>query len=72
MPRIPPTSRARIAVTGMDLTVSLGVSLAEVWPRLLRGESGIGPLRRFSGIGLGIGRVEPAIHSQLLCTRSER
>jgi 3-oxoacyl-(acyl-carrier-protein) synthase len=42
---------SRIVVTGMDVIAPLGASLTEVWPRVLRGESGIAPLHRFDPDG---------------------
>jgi 3-oxoacyl-(acyl-carrier-protein) synthase len=36
-----------VAVTGMGLAVPLGLSVDEVWNRSVRGESAIGPRRRF-------------------------
>jgi len=40
-----------VAVTGMGLVVPLGLSVDDAWGRSVRGESGIGPLRRFDASG---------------------
>jgi len=40
-----------VTVTGMEFVAPLGLSLDEAWPRAVRGESGIGPLRRFDATG---------------------
>jgi 3-oxoacyl-[acyl-carrier-protein] synthase II len=40
-----------IAVTGTGLTVPVGLGAEEAWRRSVRGESGIGPLRRFDPSG---------------------
>jgi 3-oxoacyl-[acyl-carrier-protein] synthase II len=40
-------------VTGAGLTVPLGLTYADVWRRCVRGESAIGPLRRFDARGHG-------------------
>jgi 3-oxoacyl-(acyl-carrier-protein) synthase len=41
------TPDVEVAVTGMGLVVPLGLCVEQVWTRSVRGESGIGPLRRF-------------------------
>jgi 3-oxoacyl-[acyl-carrier-protein] synthase II len=37
----------RVVITGMDLITALGASLACVWPRLMAGENGVGPITYF-------------------------
>jgi 3-oxoacyl-(acyl-carrier-protein) synthase len=41
------TGGFEVTVTGMGLVVPLGLGVDEVWGRSVRGESAIGPLRRF-------------------------
>jgi 3-oxoacyl-[acyl-carrier-protein] synthase II len=42
-----------VAATGMGLVVPPGLSADEAWDRAVRGESGIGPIRRFGTDGYG-------------------
>ncbi len=37
----------RVAITGIGMITCLGTGVAECWPRLVAGHSGIGPIRRF-------------------------
>ena len=37
----------RTVVTGMGVVTPLGNNVDELWPALLRGESGVGPVTRF-------------------------
>ena len=41
----------RIAITGVGLTLPLGLSAATTWERSIKGLSAIGPLRRFDAAG---------------------
>jgi 3-oxoacyl-[acyl-carrier-protein] synthase II len=44
-------SRRRVVVTGLGLISPLGNSVAEAWPRLLAGESGIDAITKFDASG---------------------
>lgn len=39
--------KRRVVVTGLGLVTSLGRVVEEFWDRILRGESGIGPITLF-------------------------
>lgn len=43
-----------VVVTGLGVTAPNGVGLDEYWGAVLRGESGLGPLRRFDPSGHGV------------------
>lgn len=51
-----------IAITGLGLATSLGLSAPETWERCARGETGITPIRRFdvAGRSCGVGAAAPA------------
>ena len=40
-------SRRRIVVTGLGIVSPVGIGVAEAWPTILEGRSGIGPITRF-------------------------
>jgi 3-oxoacyl-[acyl-carrier-protein] synthase II len=44
--------RPTVAITGVGVVTSLGVGVAENWPRLIAGHSGVRPIRRFPTDGL--------------------
>jgi len=44
--------RPQVAVTGLGVVTSLGVGTSDNWARLVSGESGIKPIRRFATDGL--------------------
>lgn len=43
----------RVVITGMDLVTALGADLATVWPRLMAGDNGIGPITYFDASEYG-------------------
>ncbi len=48
------TEPRRVAITGLGAITPLGLSLAETWPRLIRGESGIAPITHFDASDLPV------------------
>jgi 3-oxoacyl-[acyl-carrier-protein] synthase II len=41
----------RVVITGLGLVCALGPTLRDAWPRLVRGDHGIAPIRRFDASG---------------------
>ena len=48
------TEPRRVAITGLGAITPLGLSLAETWPRLIHGESGIAPITHFDASDLPV------------------
>ncbi len=48
------SERRRVVITGLGALTPLGLSMQETWPRLIRGESGIGPITLFDASDLPV------------------
>ena len=48
------TDKRRVVITGLGALTPLGLSMAETWERLCRGESGIGPITLFEARDLPV------------------
>lgn len=69
MSSAPQKSLRRVAVTGLGAITTLGFEVEEFWKRLLSGESGIGPIRRFDSSTFKVhfgGEISSFVASQLL------
>ena len=44
-------TRRRVVVTGLGLVCPVGNSVAEAWPRLVEGQSGIANITKFDAAG---------------------
>ena len=50
----------RVVITGLGTVNALGVGVSEVWPKIIAGENGIGPIGKFDASG-HTARIEAAV-----------